>query len=63
MRIWSIDQHQDEEEGEILKFNEESFSPFDGHSYSVNYVEFSPCGSMLASCSLDGTTIIWDAEV
>uniref|UniRef100_A0A1Y1JZX4 WD repeat, SAM and U-box domain-containing protein 1 n=2 Tax=Photinus pyralis TaxID=7054 RepID=A0A1Y1JZX4_PHOPY len=35
-------------------------SPLDGHSYSVNHVEFSKDGSRLATCSLDGCTIIWD---
>jgi len=47
----------------MIKIQEKSFSPLDAHTYSVNYVEFSPCGSMLASCSLDGTTLIWNTEV
>lgn len=46
-----------------MKFQEKSYSPLDGHAYSVNHVEFSPCGRMLASCSLDGTVIIWNTEV
>lgn len=38
-------------------------SPLDGHSYSVNHVEFSKDGSLLASCSLDGWTLLWNPEV
>lgn len=37
-----------------------AFSPLEGHTYAVNHVEFSRNGDMLASCSLDGSTIIWD---
>lgn len=43
-------------------FREEPFSPLEAHKYSVNHVEFSPCGKKLASCSLDGTTVIWNIE-
>ena len=43
--------------------DETSGSPLDGHSYSVSHVEFSKDGSMLASCSLDGWAIIWNARV
>ena len=46
-----------------MKFQEKPYSPLDGHKYSINHVEFSPCGRMLASCSLDGSVIIWDIEV
>lgn len=54
----------EEENGEeVIKIQEKHFSPLDAHTYSVNYVEFSPCGTMLASCSLDGTTLVWNAEV
>lgn len=38
-------------------------SPFEGHTYAINHVEFSRDGDMLASCSLDGSTIIWDPTV
>lgn len=38
-------------------------SPLEGHTYSVNHVEFSNDGTMLASCSLDGGTVIWNPEV
>lgn len=62
MRIWSV--VTEEEDGEeAIKIQEKSFSPLDAHTYSVNYVEFSPCGTMLASCSLDGTTLVWNTEV
>ncbi|XP_043288642.1 uncharacterized WD repeat-containing protein alr2800-like [Venturia canescens] len=73
VRIWSTDEKKDDnpdmgeeennDEDDIdKKFEEKPFSPLDAHKYSVNYVEFSPCGKMLASCSLDGSTIIWDTE-
>ncbi|KYM78707.1 WD repeat, SAM and U-box domain-containing protein 1 [Atta colombica] len=61
VRIWSVETEEENEE-EVIKIQEKSFSPLDAHTYSVNYVEFSPCGSMLASCSLDGTTLIWNTE-
>lgn len=38
-------------------------SPLEGHTYSINHVEFSHDGTMLATCSLDGGTIIWNPEV
>ncbi|XP_015610586.1 WD repeat, SAM and U-box domain-containing protein 1 isoform X2 [Cephus cinctus] len=61
VRIWSAVDSRDTEMDD-KKFEEKHFSPLESHKYSVNHVEFSPCGSMLASCSLDGTTIIWDAQ-
>ncbi|EZA49221.1 WD repeat, SAM and U-box domain-containing protein [Ooceraea biroi] len=61
VRIWSVETEEEEGE-EVIKIQEKPFSPLDAHTYSVNYVEFSPCGSMLASCSLDGTTLVWDTE-
>jgi WD40 repeat protein len=60
--MWNVEIEEEEGE-ERIKIQEKSFSPLDTHTYSVNYVEFSPCGSMLASCSLDGTTLIWNTEV
>ncbi|XP_017890278.1 WD repeat, SAM and U-box domain-containing protein 1-like [Ceratina calcarata] len=62
VRIWNIEVEEEEGTESSLRFQEKSFSPLDGHKYSINHVEFSPCGRMLASCSLDGTTIIWDTE-
>lgn len=42
---------------------ETNSSPLDGHTYCVNHVEFSMDGSKLATCSLDGCTIIWNPLV
>lgn len=66
--MWSahngeVDNNDDDDTDLEIKFIEKNFSPIEGHKYSVNYVEFSPCGTMLASCSLDGTTMIWNTEV
>ncbi|XP_054627853.1 WD repeat, SAM and U-box domain-containing protein 1 isoform X1 [Dunckerocampus dactyliophorus] len=40
-------------------FSELSFSPLEGHGYSVHCCCFSPCGQFLASCSTDATTMVW----
>lgn len=61
MRVWTVKYDKDGESTSI--FQEMNYNPLDGHKYSVNYVEFSPCGTKLASCSMDGTTVIWDVEV
>lgn len=45
------------------RFEESDSSPMEGHRYGVNQVEFSPNGELLASCSLDGSTVLWDASV
>jgi WD40 repeat protein len=45
------------------RFQESESSPMEGHRYGVNQVEFSPNGELLASCSLDGSTILWDSGV
>jgi WD40 repeat protein len=45
------------------RFEESEISPMEGHRYGVNQVEFSPNGELLASCSLDGSTILWDVGV
>lgn len=42
---------------------ESTLSPIEGHSYSVNHVEFNSEGTMLATCSLDGWTNIWNPSV
>ncbi|XP_022250633.1 WD repeat, SAM and U-box domain-containing protein 1-like [Limulus polyphemus] len=44
------------------KFIESSLSPLIGHTYGVNCVRFSPYGTLLASCSIDGTVILWNAQ-
>ncbi|XP_043263892.1 WD repeat, SAM and U-box domain-containing protein 1-like [Colletes gigas] len=62
VRVWSVEMNEDESSDVTMTFQEKPYSPLDGHTYSINYVEFSPCGSMLASCSLDGTAIIWNTE-
>nr|XP_022921310.1 WD repeat, SAM and U-box domain-containing protein 1-like [Onthophagus taurus]XP_022921311.1 WD repeat, SAM and U-box domain-containing protein 1-like [Onthophagus taurus] len=41
---------------------EVEYSPMEGHSYSVNYVEFSQDGTQLASASLDGSASIWNSQ-
>ncbi|NXM78192.1 WSDU1 protein, partial [Serilophus lunatus] len=38
------------------------FSPLRGHAYAVHCCRFSPSGRLLASCSTDGTTALWDAR-
>lgn len=48
---------------ENYNLEERNFSPLDGHTYAINHVEFSKDGCMLASCSLDGCTIIWNTTV
>lgn len=42
------------------RFEELDVSPLEGHQYAVHQVEFSPSGTLLASCSLDGTAVLWD---
>ncbi|XP_059476045.1 WD repeat, SAM and U-box domain-containing protein 1-like isoform X2 [Neocloeon triangulifer] len=54
VKIW-----QQESSG---RFREATYSPIEAHRYSVNKVEFSPDGSQLSSCSLDGSASLWNAE-
>ena len=61
IRIWTVKYDEDGESTQI--FQEMNYNPLEGHKYGVNFVEISPCGSKLASCSMDGNTIIWDIEV
>lgn len=44
-------------------FSEASYSPLSGHRYAVTSVRLSPLGTMLASSSLDGSTILWNTRV
>ncbi|NWU97112.1 WSDU1 protein, partial [Upupa epops] len=41
-------------------FAELPYSPLKGHTYAVHCCCFSPSGHVLASCSTDGTTLVWD---
>ncbi|XP_042683156.1 WD repeat, SAM and U-box domain-containing protein 1 [Centrocercus urophasianus] len=43
-------------------FTELPYSPLKGHAYAVHCCCFSPSGHTLASCSTDGTTIVWDTR-
>lgn len=38
-------------------------SPLTEHTYAVNHVDFSEDGSILASSSSDGWTILWNSMV
>ncbi|XP_040213837.1 WD repeat, SAM and U-box domain-containing protein 1 isoform X2 [Rana temporaria] len=41
-------------------YTEVAFSPLRGHTYAVHCCCFSPSQTMLASCSTDGRTILWN---
>ncbi|XP_043930685.1 WD repeat, SAM and U-box domain-containing protein 1 [Protopterus annectens] len=43
-------------------FSELPYSPLRGHTYAVHCCCFSPSGKLLASCSTDGSTILWNTE-
>ncbi|KFP85210.1 WD repeat, SAM and U-box domain-containing protein 1, partial [Apaloderma vittatum] len=43
-------------------FTECPYSPLRGHTYAVHCCCFSPSGHALASCSTDGTTVVWDTR-
>ncbi|KAM6307514.1 WD repeat, SAM and U-box domain-containing protein 1 isoform 2-T2 [Aegotheles albertisi] len=46
----------------LNNFTELPYSPLKGHTYAVHCCCFSPSGHVLASCSTDGTTMVWDAR-
>ncbi|NXL87794.1 WSDU1 protein, partial [Alectura lathami] len=46
----------------LTDFAELPYSPLRGHTYAVHCCCFSPSGHLLASCSTDGTTVVWDAR-
>ncbi|KAM9011968.1 WD repeat, SAM and U-box domain-containing protein 1 isoform 2-T3 [Ara ararauna] len=46
----------------LHNFIELPYSPLKGHTYAVHCCCFSPSGHILASCSTDGTTMIWDTQ-
>ena len=33
-----------------------------GHSGNVSHAEFSPDGTMITTCAMDGRVILWDAQ-
>ncbi|XP_030772852.1 WD repeat, SAM and U-box domain-containing protein 1 isoform X2 [Rhinopithecus roxellana] len=43
-------------------FTELPHSPLKFHTYAVHCCCFSPSGHILASCSTDGTTVLWNTE-
>ncbi|KAM9287639.1 WD repeat, SAM and U-box domain-containing protein 1 isoform 2-T3 [Morus bassanus] len=46
----------------LNNFTELPYSPLRGHTYAVHCCCFSPSGHVLASCSTDGTTMVWDTR-
>jgi WD40 repeat protein len=40
-----------------------SYSPLTGHKYGVTCIRFSPQGTMLATSSVDGSTMLWNVRV
>ncbi|GFS40418.1 WD repeat, SAM and U-box domain-containing protein 1 [Nephila pilipes] len=69
VRIWFQKSETQEKESETQEkesgktdFKEAEFSPLLSHTYGVNCVRFSPFGTLLASCSTDGTVILWNIQ-
>uniref|UniRef100_A0A8D1LB51 WD repeat, SAM and U-box domain-containing protein 1 n=1 Tax=Sus scrofa TaxID=9823 RepID=A0A8D1LB51_PIG len=46
----------------LSDFTELPHSPLKFHTYAVHCCCFSPSGHILASCSTDGTTVLWDTQ-
>ncbi|XP_075385805.1 WD repeat, SAM and U-box domain-containing protein 1 isoform X1 [Tenrec ecaudatus] len=46
----------------LSDFVELPYSPLKFHTYAVHCCCFSPSGHVLASCSTDGTTVLWDTH-
>ncbi|XP_037767986.1 WD repeat, SAM and U-box domain-containing protein 1 isoform X1 [Chelonia mydas] len=46
----------------LNNFTELPYSPLKGHTYAVHCCCFSPSGHILASCSTDGTTMLWNTH-
>lgn len=46
----------------LSDFTELPHSPLKLHTYAVHCCCFSPSGHILASCSTDGTTVLWNTQ-
>ncbi|KAG8510451.1 WD repeat, SAM and U-box domain-containing protein 1, partial [Galemys pyrenaicus] len=46
----------------LSDFTELPHSPLKFHTYTVHWCCFSPSGHILASCSTDGTTVLWNPQ-
>ncbi|XP_021587280.2 WD repeat, SAM and U-box domain-containing protein 1 isoform X2 [Ictidomys tridecemlineatus] len=46
----------------LIDFTELPYSPLKFHTYAVHCCCFSPSGHILASCSTDGTTVLWSTQ-
>ncbi|XP_062826700.1 WD repeat, SAM and U-box domain-containing protein 1 isoform X2 [Anolis carolinensis] len=46
----------------LSNFEELPYSPLEGHTYAVHCCCFSPLGHVLASCSTDGNTVLWNTH-
>ncbi|KAM9250168.1 WD repeat, SAM and U-box domain-containing protein 1 isoform 3-T3 [Dugong dugon] len=46
----------------LSNFTELPHSPLKFHTYAVHCCCFSPSGHLLASCSTDGTTVLWNTQ-
>ncbi|XP_021572003.1 WD repeat, SAM and U-box domain-containing protein 1 isoform X2 [Carlito syrichta] len=46
----------------LSDFTELPYSPLKFHTYAVHCCCFSPSGHILASCSTDGTTVLWNTQ-
>ncbi|KAM4859260.1 WD repeat, SAM and U-box domain-containing protein 1 isoform 2-T4 [Thomomys bottae] len=46
----------------LSDFTELPYSPLKFHTYAVHCCCFSPSGHVLASCSTDGTTVLWNTQ-
>jgi WD40 repeat protein len=44
-------------------YTELPFSPVGSHTYGVTDARFSPQGTMLATSSIDGSTVLWNIRV